>query len=103
MTMPQKKDDEAIAPFLAPLLERSLNTLTVRELVAIIEQILRKLLQSELVQSPSPKVSSPAALTENPPELFLDTFGSWQDERSADEIIDDIYTNRFTSEKDLSW
>jgi hypothetical protein len=34
--------------------------------------------------------------------LFLDTFGSWQGDRSADEIIDDIYANRFTSEKDLS-
>ncbi len=103
MTMPQERSDGSIAPFLAPLLDRSLSTLTVRELVSIIEQIVRKLLQSELVQLHSNKSSIAAAPTETPPQLFLDTFGSWQDDRSADEIIDDIYTNRFTSEKDLSW
>lgn len=103
MTMPKEKSDRSISPFFAPLLDRSLSTLTVRELVAIIEQIVRKLLQSELVQLHSHQSSIATPSTEIPPQLFLDTFGSWQDDRSADEIIDDVYTNRFTSEKDLSW
>lgn len=103
MTMPQEKNDGSIAPLLAPLLDRSLSTITVRELVTIIEQIVRKLLQSELVQLHSDKSSNATEPTETPPQLFLDTFGSWQDDRSTDEIIDDVYTNRFTLEKDLSW
>jgi len=28
------------------------------------------------------------------PEAVLATFGSWQDERSAEEIIEDIYASR---------
>jgi hypothetical protein len=103
MTMPQEKNDGSIASFLAPLLDRSLNTITVRELVTIIEQIVRKLLQSELIQPLSNQAGIEAAPTETPPQLFLETFGSWQDDRLADEIIDNIYADRFSSDKDLSW
>lgn len=33
---------------------------------------------------------------------FWDSFGSWQDERTAEEIIKDIYETRRSSSRDIS-
>ena len=33
--------------------------------------------------------------------LFWDSFGGWQDERSAEEIIEDIYKTRMSSRKEI--
>ena len=35
-------------------------------------------------------------------KLFWDSFGSWQDERSADEIIKDIYEARKSSKRKIT-
>ncbi|MBW1799127.1 MAG: hypothetical protein JRJ85_00215 [Deltaproteobacteria bacterium] len=34
-------------------------------------------------------------------EMFLDSFGSWQDERSPEEIINDIYESRESTNRDI--
>jgi len=34
----------------------------------------------------------------NPPQAFLETFGSWEDTRTAEEIIDDIYSSGSVSD-----
>ena len=62
---------------------RRVSDLTVADLEALITQIVRKALAQE-----KDKTSTPI------PEALLATFGSWQDERSAEEIIEDIYASR---------
>jgi hypothetical protein len=34
---------------------------------------------------------------------FLATFGTWKDERSAEEIVADIYRSRTISEEERAW
>ncbi len=38
--------------------------------------------------------------TEEETKLFWESFGSWQDYRSAEEIIEDIYTSRTSNERE---
>lgn len=33
--------------------------------------------------------------------LFWESFGSWQDTRTAEEIIDDIYSSRTSTEREI--
>ena len=63
--------------------DRHVSDLTVADLEILITQIVRKALAQEKAKPPVP-----------PPEALLATFGSWQDERNAEEIIQDIYASR---------
>lgn len=36
----------------------------------------------------------------HPSEAFLETFGTWEDTRTAEEIIDEIYSSRTVSDRD---
>jgi hypothetical protein len=65
---------------------RRVSDLTVADLEALITQIVLKALAQEKDKTPAPV-----------PEAVLATFGSWQDERSAEEIIEDIYASRTVS------
>ncbi len=40
--------------------------------------------------------------TDNKTKEFLELAGSWEDERSAEEIIKEIYDSRTSSRKDIS-
>ena len=63
--------------------DRRISDLTVADLEALITQIVRNALAQEKARPPV-----------SPPEELLATFGSWQDERNAEEIIEDIYASR---------
>jgi len=65
---------------------RRIGDLTVADLEALITQIVHKALAQDNSNAP-PLV----------PEALLATFGAWQDERSAEEIIEDIYASRTVS------
>ena len=62
---------------------RRIGDLTVADLEALITQIVHKALAQDKSKA-SPLV----------PEALLATFGAWQDERSTEEIIEDIYASR---------
>jgi len=36
-------------------------------------------------------------------DKFLQTFGSWQDDRSTDQIAEDIYRSRCFTPKNIQW
>ena len=36
-------------------------------------------------------------------DRFIRTFGSWEDNRSTDQIMSDIYESRSFSKKDIKW
>jgi hypothetical protein len=39
--------------------------------------------------------------TDEDSRLFWESFGSWQDERTAEKIIEDIYSSRTSTEREL--
>ncbi len=72
------------------------STLTVGELETLIAETVRRILHEESGHAQtSPTAGEPL------PQSLLETFGSWQDTRSTDEIIADIYHNRTLSERDI--
>jgi len=73
-----------------------ISTLTVAELEALITEIVRRVLREEMHQ---PARENGRTMSEE----LLATFGAWEDDRSADEIVAEIYASRTTSSpKDLS-
>lgn len=54
-----------------------------KDLEPLITQILQRLLSQWHILPPQPD-----------PTAFFATFGTWEDDRSADEIIQDIYNSR---------
>ncbi|NEP45785.1 MAG: hypothetical protein F6K35_43905 [Okeania sp. SIO2H7] len=73
--------------------ERQINSLTVAELENLIFKIVRRVIKQEMSNFKS---------TKTPPQEFLDTFGSWEDSRTAEEIIEDIYASRTFSDRQES-
>jgi hypothetical protein len=65
-----------------------LNVLSLSDLETLIQTIVRRILQSELhpIQSPQSQPTQTAAL--------LATFGTWEDDRPVETIINDIYSSR---------
>ena len=67
-----------------------ISTLTVAELETLITEIVRRVLREE-IRGAIPNNG------ETMSEEFLDTFGTWEDDRAADEIVAEIYASRTTS------
>ncbi len=72
------------------------TSLTVGELETLIAETVRRILHEESAQAAAlPTAGEPL------PQPLLATFGSWEDTRSMEEIIADIYHNRTLSERDI--
>jgi hypothetical protein len=71
--------------------EQPLSNLTAADLEILITQIVQKVIKQE-IQKQQP------IQTDNPLQNFLETFGSWEDTRTTEQIIDDIYINRTVGE-----
>ena len=65
-----------------------LSFLSLSDLETIIQAIVRRILRTELQQLQA-KPSQPTQ-----EEALLATFGSWEDERPVETIIDEIYATR---------
>lgn len=70
--------------------DQPISTLTVAELETLITEIVRRVLREEMLQSVRENGRTMS-------EEFLATFGAWEDDRSADEIVAEIYASRTTS------
>ena len=57
----------------------------------------RRSISQEVVYILQKYLSKPDSFEKNPTEEFLKLSGSWDDERSAEEIITEIYSNRRNS------
>ena len=68
---------------------RSLSSLTVADLEHLVRQIVLELMQRGL---------RPPAQVAKMPDALLKTFGTWEDERSTETIIEDVYKHRSSSE-----
>lgn len=75
-------------------LDQPINVLTLSDLEALIVKIVQKVLTEEKNLIEQGNLPLASAQTESPPQALLETFGSWQDDRTAEEIIDEIYASR---------
>lgn len=73
-------------------MDQSINTLTIADLQALITSVVRQVLREEMIVSVAPLPSRGTL-----PDTFLATFGSWQDDRSAEEIAQEIIESRTVS------
>ncbi|NWF61573.1 MAG: hypothetical protein HXY43_20555 [Fischerella sp.] len=78
-----------------PTSNQPINALTVTELEALIVKIVQKVLKQETEKLETVQPN-------NPPQAFLETFGTWEDTRTTEEIIDDIYSNRTIATEEYS-
>ena len=77
-----------------PELDQPISVLTVADLEALIVKIVQKVLRQETGSLGSGDLQVETVPLNNPPRAFLETFGTWEDTRSAEEIINDIYASR---------
>lgn len=76
-------------------LDEPINVLTVADLKAIIVKIVQKVLKQETDKREHRDLQEVETVqASHPPKAFLETFGTWEDKRTAEEIIDDIYASR---------
>ncbi len=61
-----------------------------------------KVLQQETQKLEQEDLSIESTQANHPPQAFLETFGSWKDTRTAEEIIDDIYSSRTVSDRNYT-
>jgi hypothetical protein len=73
--------------------DQPVSVLTLAELQEIIVKIVKDVIQEQTHKQNSETVK---VETENnhPPKELLQSFGSWEDTRTAEEIIADIYSSR---------
>ncbi|AKG21645.1 hypothetical protein [Calothrix sp. 336/3] len=83
----------------SPISEQPLNNLTPADLEILITQIVKKVIKQETQKQQINITISPDSYTlPTPSQDLLNTFGSWEDNRNAEEIIDDIYASRTVGE-----
>lgn len=81
-----------------PESNQPISVLTIADLEAIIVKIVQQVLKQETSKQKSEDLQVKTVQTNNLPVAFLETFGTWEDTRSAEEIIDDIYASRTLSD-----
>lgn len=81
-------------PRLEELLEQRISAIAARELEAAIAKIVREVLGGEEQTGIEPDLPGEKLEANEFPQAFLETFGSWEDDRTSEEIIEDIYASR---------
>jgi hypothetical protein len=72
-----------------------IGSLTIAELETLITETVRRVLREEI--HPTNRHNG-----DKIPEEFLATFGTWEDDRPAGEIVTEIYASRTVSKADIS-
>jgi len=77
------------------------SVLTVADLEALLTKIVRKVIKEEIINLPTQQVQPQATATEHKLEKFMEKFGAWEDDRTDEEIIKEIYDSRsFSNSED---
>ncbi len=69
---------------------------TIADLEALLTKIVRQVIKEEMRSLPIQQVQLQET-TEHPFEKFMEIFGAWEDDRTDEKIIQDIYENRSIS------
>jgi hypothetical protein len=77
--------------------EQPINELTIADLEVIIAEVVRRVLREEMRRQ-----TMKQSLGESWLEAFQATFGAWEDSRSAEAIVSEIYDSRTISTNETS-
>jgi len=70
------------------------SLLTVADLEALLTKVVRQVIKEERMILPIQQLQTEETSTQHPLEKFMETFGAWEDDRTDEEIIKDIYDSR---------
>ncbi|MBC6429467.1 DUF2281 domain-containing protein [Nostoc sp. HG1] len=79
---------------------RDIDTLPEEVQILLLDFI--QLLKKRYPQAESEDNSQEKSLYEHPLDTFMERLGPWEDERTAEEIVKDIYDSRTISNNDIS-
>ncbi len=74
-----------------------INMITVADLEELLTKVVQKVIRQELFNLKHPQLEPEDSPTEHQLESFIEKFGAWEDERTTEEIIKDIYESRIIS------
>ncbi|MFB2894240.1 hypothetical protein ACE1CI_15120 [Aerosakkonemataceae cyanobacterium BLCC-F50] len=84
-----------------PDANQPVSVLTVADLEALLTKVVRKVIKEEMINLPTQQVQPKTTATEHHLEKFMEKFGAWEDDRTDDEIIQEIYDSRsFSNSED---
>lgn len=71
-----------------------ISVLTVADLEALLTKVVQKVIRQELTTLKHRHVQPEKPPSQHPLENFIEKIGAWEDERTTEEIIKDIYESR---------
>ena len=74
-----------------------ISVFTVADLEALLTKVVQKVIRQELTTLKHRQVQPEEPPATHPLENFIEKFGAWEDERTTEEIIKDIYESRIVS------
>lgn len=74
-----------------------ISVLTVADLEALLIKVVQKVIRQELMTLKHPQVQPEEPPADHPIETFIEKFGAWEDNRTTEKIIKDIYESRIIS------
>lgn len=84
-----------------PDANQPVSVLTVADLETLLTKIVRQVIKEEMINLPTQQVQPQATVTEHKLEKFMEKFGAWEDDRTDEEIIKEIYDSRsFSNSED---
>jgi hypothetical protein len=77
-----------------PDANQPVSVLTVADLEVLLTKIVRQVIKEEMINLPTQQIEPQATATEHKLEKFMEKFGAWEDDRTDEEIIKEIYDSR---------
>ena len=79
-----------------------ISVLTVADLETLLTKVVQKVIRQELTTLNHRLVKPEESPAAHPLENFIEKFGAWEDERTTEEIIKDIYESRIVSSSEYT-
>jgi hypothetical protein len=76
---------------------QAISVLTVADLEALLTKVVQKVIRQEMISLRHRATKSEESPPAHALEDFIEKFGAWEDERTTEEIIQDIYESRIVS------
>ncbi|MFB2921798.1 MULTISPECIES: hypothetical protein [Aerosakkonema] len=70
------------------------SVLTIAELEALLTKVVRQVIKEEMMNLSTQQLQSEKTSKEPSLDNFMETFDAWEDDRTDEEIIKDIYDSR---------
>ena len=79
-----------------------ISVLTVADLEALLTTVIQKVIREEIISLKRQQLKPEEISGKHPLETFIEIFGAWEDDRTDEEIIKEIYDSRGSSNAEKS-